>query len=570
MSDRWFRLSLLSMLLLTPSARAQSPVSCSVQYSLPADIPVSTMDADDDTFQQFGWQTFLGLNAPSVGGQISTTGDNVPQWAAWSATVDLLLCQGTPTPAGCICASGGCTQSGTHYYPTECQAVPNYQNYRVLDQVSKVDDSFEEAATNGLSGDPVIDRFGHFLRYEILISPAMYSEVIQQQLYDPAHLMSLTSNVNLGCGSSSYTGGDPANAQMGTLVVKAAWMDVTDELQSGAIDPSMYHLDQLLVYTPYYRNSSGVSTCELRTMAVVGLHFAHKTVNQPTWIWSTFEHTLNAPDCTGPMPAPNTKQANTSCPTTVSTNYNFNGENCNGSVQACAACNAPPTANGNCDNPNTTVGNGFCLDEPPAANGGISKLCRQVPIADYPEAAVWNSACQTALGPSSVWSNYSLISSQWGTSGIPAGCSNVAAMISGSQFQGGVTDSLIDPKITTADSQMKSLLANTSMESYDRSNCIGCHSKANFNNSAGTPLSTDFMYWLELQVLAPAATRPKYLPAAVSPSPAPSPTPTPTSGAGSTGGGGSGCQVGATAHADGGWMLLAMVAVLALRRRRGW
>jgi hypothetical protein len=509
---------------------------------------VPTSQADDDTFQGFGWQSFLALNAPSVGGQISTTGDNAPQWALWSSTVDLLLCQGSPMPSGCVCPQSDCTQSGTHYYPALCQAVPDYQSYRIINQVSKVDDSFEEATTGGLSGDPVIDRFGGFLRYEILLSPATYEVVIQEQLYDASHLQSLTSNVNLACGVGSYTGGDPANADMGALVIKVAWMDVTEGLASGQIDASMYHIEQLLVYNPAYRNSTGVATCELRTMAMVGLHLAHKTFNQPNWIWSTFEHNLNAPDCTGPLPGPGTQQQNTSCPQTVASDYNFYGETCNDMVQSCAACNTAPAPNGKCANPDTTTGAGFCLDEPPAAMEGLSTLCRQVPIASYPEAAAWNSACQDAIGPSSVWGNYSLVSSQWGTSGIPAGCSNVAGMIATS---GGVDDALILPKVATG-TQMKSLLANTSMESYDRSNCIGCHAKASITNTGGTHLSTDFMYFLELQVLAPAATRPAFAQAA-----APS-------------GGDGGCRLGARTHGGGGlpWLAAALLALAAGRRRR--
>jgi len=546
-----------ALLLLAAAPLRAGTVSCTLQYALPADIPVPTSQADDSTFQGFGWQTFLGLNAPSVGGQISTTGDNVPQWAPWSSTVDLLLCQGTPTPPGCVCGSGGCSQAGTRYYPRVCQAVPDYQNYRIINQVGKVDDSFEEADTGGLSGDPVIDRFGNFLRYEILLSPATYDEIIAQQLYDERHLMALTDNVNFACGMSRYTGGDPANPDMGALVVKVAWMDVTEALQNGELDASMYHLEQLLVYDPGYRNSTGKASCALRTLATVGLHFAHKTVNQPNWIWSTFEHSLNAPDCTGPMPAAGSPQANTSCPASVASNYNFYGELCNGTVQTCAACNAPPAENGTCTNPSTTVGAGYCLDEPPATIEGISTLCRQVPIASYPEAAAWNSACQAAIGPASVWSNYSLISSQWGTSQIPAGCSNVAALISGNAFSGGVNDSLILPKVL-AGTQMKSLLANTSMESYDRSNCIGCHSKAHITNSAGNPLSTDFMYFLQLQVSAPAVTRPAF---------ASGGQPTPRGG-----GDDDGCQVAGSRNDPAWWPLLAgamaMLGRAARRRRR--
>jgi hypothetical protein len=290
-------------------------------------------------------------------------------------------------------------------------------------------------------------------------------------------------------------------------------------------------------------------------MALVGMHIAHKTVNQPNWIWSTFEQNLNAPDCTDPIPAPNTQQANTSCPETVSVNYNFYGELCNGSVQACASCNAQPATNGTCSNPTTTVGSGYCLDEPPAANGGISQLCRQVPISSYPEAEEWNTACQSAIGTASVWGNYSLISSQWGTSAIAAGCSNVATQIAGSTFKGPVNDSLILPKVA-AGSATKPLLANTSMESYDRSNCIGCHAKANFTNDSGTALSTDLMYFLQLQVSAPAVTREAFK------------DDLQTGGDGGSGDDDdNGCQLVAQPRSGASWLLIGVVAILAVRRR---
>ncbi len=379
--------------------------------------------------------------------------------------------------------------------------------------------------------------------------PPNHDDIIAQKLYDQDSLKSRTSDVNLDCGLSSYSGGDPADVDMGALVVKVAWMDVTDAIQDGDLDPSRYHLEDLLVYTPAYRNSDGVASCELRTMAMVGMHVAHKTFNQPNWIWSTFEHDLNAPDCTGPLPGPGTQQTNTSCPDSVSTDYNFYGEVCNGTVQACASCNSVPAPNGICANPTTTIGSGFCIDQPPAANGGISQLCRQVPISSYPEAETWNTACKAALGGASVWSNYSLISSQWGTSAIAAGCNNVAGQI----FSGKVNDSLILPKVAVG-SAMKPILGNTSMESYDRSNCIGCHAKATFTNDAGTPLSTDLMYFLQLQVSAPASTRlafPRDRPGATNP-------------ASSSGG----CAIAPKSGGTGAWVMLGALMILAARPRR--
>jgi hypothetical protein len=181
-------------------------------------------------------------------------------------------------------------------------------------------------------------------------------------------------------------------------------------------------------------------------------------------------------------------------------------------------------------------------------------LCRQVPISSYPDAAVWNTACQQALG-TSVWSNYSLISSQWGTSAFAAGCNNVAAQISGAGFTGPVNDTVILPLVASG-SAMKSLLANTSMESYDRSNCIGCHAKAHISNDNGTALSTDLMYFLQLQVSAPAATREAFV-----------------GDIQRSGGGGDdddSCAIAPPQNRRGAWVLLFGVAVILGMKRSPW
>jgi hypothetical protein len=39
-------------------------------------------------------------------------------------------------------------------------------------------------------------------------------------------------------------------------------------------------------------------------VALVGLHILHKTQNQPTWVWATFEQTDNVPDINGEAPPP--------------------------------------------------------------------------------------------------------------------------------------------------------------------------------------------------------------------------------------------------------------------------
>ena len=40
----------------------------------------------------------------------------------------------------------------------------------------------------------------------------------------------------------------------------------------------------------------GTHSCEEKKVALVGLHFVHKTKSRPQWIWTTFEHIDNVPD----------------------------------------------------------------------------------------------------------------------------------------------------------------------------------------------------------------------------------------------------------------------------------
>jgi hypothetical protein len=132
---------------------------------------------------------------------------------------------------------------------------------------------------------------------------------------------------------------------------------------------------------------------------------------------------------------------------------------------------------------------------------------------DYPQAAVWNNLCATALtaGGPNVWSNYMLISGQWlkGSAlpdppdppALPA-CINVAEVVTPNLGGGPVNQMFILPHVTIDGGSTRPFLGNTTMESYDRSNCTGCHAKAVVTNDNDDKISTDFMYWLSLEVAA--------------------------------------------------------------------
>lgn len=472
---------------------ATAPV-CNLTYNLPADMSPSSectnsSDTDQCNFDNYSWQTFLALNAPGVGSQVSISGDNSTQWAGWSSTADLLDQGSNPGP------------SGSRFYPTECQSIPNYQNYRVIDQVGKVDDSFLEAQTQGLSANPVVASNGTFLRYEILLSPATYDWVVSQGLNTVTTLKAWAEAgivVNFICGDGSYTGGDPANPEMGAIVLKNAWMEMSD------FNPGDYHTEELLVFTPAFRNSTGQATCELKTMALVGMHIAHKTLNQPNWIWSTFEHVNNAPDCTA-LPDDGNEAGDdgpsVACPDSAGQNWNFFGTIC-GSGSACQTCNAAPASNapaGQCVNPSNPDATAWCLDQPPNPEQGLSRLCRQFPVSSiYPTAGDWNTACDVALS-GGVWSNYQLISSQWISQDAYTTCTNNQASIT-------AADPLPKTPVKGKNGDERPFLGNTSMESYERSNCTGCHVKGLNTpfvvDGENLKIVNDFMYWLVLEVPA--------------------------------------------------------------------
>ena len=292
----------LALAVVSNPARAQD---CQVlQTRIPADIPVRNAEADASTFQKFGWDSFLGLNAPAAGTPPATA-TQTPQWRDWSSSIDMLTCLGDvqdPQPAGCECPGGDCEASGTRYYPTACRAIPGYQDYRAIGQLAQIDDSFLQADTRGLTNNPVLDRNGRFLRFEILLSPATYSNIVSERLWDSEQLAARDAPPTLYCGLPSYTGGDPAHRDMGGIVLKAAWMDVSGD--AAPPDPENYYTEDLLIYSPAYRNASGIESCELRTMALAGFHIIHKTARQPAWVWTTFEHRDFAPNCSEQMPAP--------------------------------------------------------------------------------------------------------------------------------------------------------------------------------------------------------------------------------------------------------------------------
>jgi len=242
-------------------------------------------------------------------------------------------------------------------------------------------------------------------------------------------------------------------------------------------------------------------------MSLVGMHIAHKTVKQPNYTWSTFEHVSNAPDCFGlPPSGEQTPVVNTKCPAAESlpSIYNFASKDCEDG--SCQSCNMAPNTNdplGICVTSPSADQVGWCLDRGPAAVAGKSQLCRQIPVeANYPSAHRWNNIFAEEIDAGSVWSNYQLISTQWYEyETVPTTCTSVVNV-----FQNSSTSRVLQrPQVSIPNNSgatSRPFLGNTSMESYERSNCNGCHSRAYVDKPDGTDMYTDFAYWLPFESCA--------------------------------------------------------------------
>lgn len=523
------------------SEQAAASYDCQAPYAMPYDLAsVDQVGAD-----AFSWQSFLALNVSG----------NPPQWTTWRTTGDLIDCNQTELPANGRCFDG-------FHYPEACTKVKDFRNYQVLDQVGKVDDGLFQAEFKGLSASPVLTAEGTFLRYSIMLSPPLTSWLLGQDLQEQNTLDLMQQSMRPVAFLCSDPKAPGSNLQ--SVIVKLAWMETPSARASD------FYTQDLLVYTPPWRSSTGQETCVKQSMSLVGMHIARKTVRQPSWIWATFEHRDNAPDCTA-LPGVGDGDGgggpSTACPSTVSKDWNFYPASCqkDGVAGPCQRCNTSPLPNGSgrtqdgsrCINPGDQAryekeaaayaaareawvaagrsgaaptppaeAEAWCLDLGPATTSGVSRLCRQVgPSGYYPAATSWddtppNKACRPK---DSVWSNYHLISTQFSVAdySTAAYCSNVQEMLwrdAPKKTFPVVQHGVIRPLVSGLDGDDRAprpFMANTSMESYERSSCMGCHSKSTIEETingkdAFLPTSkyepkspgTDFIYFLGLEVSA--------------------------------------------------------------------
>lgn len=309
--------------------------------------------------------------------------------------------------------------------------------------------------TQAGSGNDLIAQSGAEVYYDMSVNQTMYNYINTNMLYNSTCFNAGTTNIHMPPTSSTDTTNE-------SIELKTAWLPMT------SCNPKQYHCTTALI------------NGQKATVGLIGLHIVHKLPDHQEWIWSTFEHVANAPDCS----------TITNPPSGYSSWSFFDSS----FVKVGSACTS-------CANDGTTCPSTDCNVY--VSETQVPNICRVTPLAtvacdssdtnlndDPNNTACLNASVQSILGSSSVWSNYQLVGTIWFKPGMSAP-NNVnppfpptGQAIVGNQPSGSTSQAL----------------ANTVMETYTQTadaTCFSCHTnafKAFSASSAETSGHADFSH----------------------------------------------------------------------------
>jgi len=407
-----------------------TPGSTKPCSTIPHDVVVQVLagytginPSDQKVFDAFSWQSFVALNWPGEARQALPAGaitDDPRAPRVWETYDDAADVFGTGPQGACSAGPGG----------------------KVLGQIAKnghvvdPDGDYDEAV-----GGPLIDRNLNFVVFEKKMSPEEVAYVRDSSLNTVAGQEKADTIVfPAGYYDDQAT---RAGGRVGSMELKAAWR-VLDAAKGD--DTTRFYTRRVAVYIPARNSATGSSLCLQDVLVgLVGLHIIHKTQNFEQWVWSTFEHVDNAPDCVGGAGQ---------CGQDGRRYSFFNAQ--------CTACALNDSASRGQDSTFLWEATAPYARRYAVQGQYGAQLARVVRI--YPPTDSVNALWRERL-KGTVWANYRLIGSQW---------------LSG------------ELSFTPA----PDTLGNTTLESFipTTSSCLGCHQYA---TTAGTsPKFADFSFLL--------------------------------------------------------------------------
>jgi hypothetical protein len=389
--------------------------------SLPKDVAGDQSNCD---FHRFMWQSFLYLVQPDE------SGSNVREFETFMPAYGVFVGPGE-TPAAW----------GSVPKPAYCQGVnPPDAGYL-----------FSNLTLQAGSDLPLIDASLNDVFYGVSVNEAAYRFITGCDLYKAQCALTLAPDLLTPGGMAvvDIPAKYPALAFPDQAIeLKTAWKILTDE----EIASKTFYTTQGAVL------SSGGDCRENVTLGLVGMHIISKTPTHPEFIWATFEHKNNAPDCTAPGAQPPLGGEWTffdaNCKGDCSTNEYVKGK----TTQVCRMhpwgdptvgvfpnnlnCDSVPPPGYICDpdvqdyiiKPNT--------ENLKALNASVTAMLQGLPDDD----------------PNRLWANYELVGNVW------------------------TIDGVLPPNLQTQRGSLSS--ANTTMETYvqngeanvtNPNNCFSCH-----------------------------------------------------------------------------------------------
>lgn len=361
--------------------------------SLPSEVE-NGREANNCDFHRFSWQSFLyGISDRSTK-QISKSGEPTI-FGDWMSDAGIFV------PAGKAPTLWGETPPP----PPTCKTTGEVK--LILRQADRISGSAQiEAILEAVSAAPLVAQPRHgvgrqWVHFGIAVNKPMYDYLAKCDLYKLACFNSVAEKIDF-----------PAES----IEIKTAWKVVAD-----AASATNYYTTTALVEPS--EPPASARKCKKATVALVGFHLVRKTPLHPEWIWATFEHRDNAPDCKNPQPAP-------------ASGWSFNDP---------ASKRAPNKYIDAC------TGTGK-FDPDCVKLAAPTQVCRQNPWGGGNETNQGNirsinGNVKSLLASDSVWRNYHMVGGIW-------------------------NDITKNPPKPTG----SLLAANTTAETYlQQTNCFGCH-----------------------------------------------------------------------------------------------
>ncbi|WP_299495706.1 hypothetical protein [uncultured Shewanella sp.] len=243
-----------------PNADSSSNCAGSANWLTPnSSLPTSVTDGDNCSFQQFAWQAFSYLLQMD-------SNTKQPRFLSWMPTGDIFVGKGqTPAP----------WSSQPKPDPMLCTQQRQAHPERLFLSQKMLDNVLDKQAGSNF---PLIDQSKQYVYYYIQVNETNYNFINQCDLYQSnCAALIYDQYPSNGSGDNNYAA---LRFPAGAFVLKSAWMLNPNTPDDYFVIPGIIE-----------------DKCELVDLALVGIHVVGTTQVHKEFIWATFDHYRNAPDC---------------------------------------------------------------------------------------------------------------------------------------------------------------------------------------------------------------------------------------------------------------------------------